>query len=85
LWSLRLQLDVCGLTAPGQLRRNEAIIDESGLPSIAGELPRRSDWPLATLSYGGNAAVHQLGSNWRNTGLVTDIVIPSKVTQSGQM
>jgi len=34
----------------GQLRRNEAIIDESGLPSIAAELPRGSDWPLATLS-----------------------------------
>ena len=28
------------------------------------------------------AAVHQLGSNWRHTGLVTDIVIPSKVTRS---
>jgi hypothetical protein len=27
----------------GQLRRNEAIIDESGLPPIAAELTRRSD------------------------------------------
>src|SRR5712671_3963443 len=28
------------------------------------------------------AAVHQLGSNWRHTGLGTDIVIPSKMTRT---